>query len=519
MYDLEIYNKAIAPKLSSVAALRQSLKKALGITKLDDKRIACMLLCITEWLNNIILHSSQLPSTIHITAFSRDNFLTIKIMDDAPPFKNFAHYIASADIVKSKDIESISEGGYGFYIIKHYFPDVLYHQINKESSRYNEFILQQRLCNTDRKDISIAIIEDEVTVANILQAYLDKIYHVETYFKVEDFLFAIKRKQFSLIISDINFPGMSGIELREQLARKKETDIIPFLFLTASEEKGLEEQAGNLGIDDFLHKPVAKQQLLDVVHRIIQRKSSERSVLGDLLSEKITTILRPKLPKEIAACQCQAAYRNASAGGGDFIVFIAQGDESVIFLCDVMGHGTEAKFFAHAYAGYLHGLIRASAQELNIAAIMQKLSSLIMQDDALGSVIMTSLAVHLDKSKPGLLQIINAGHPEPWLVSPEEVRVINVGGVLLGIDQAACYETYTINLQSDERLFLFTDGFYEIGSQAEKHEQIRQRMMDFLQTHHTMPVAQLTDKLMDAFDAYAGIPPQDDATVLLFGRA
>lgn len=518
MYDLEIYNKEVLPRLESVSMLRNSLRKALKITSLQDSYIGHILLCMTEWLNNIILHSTQPPANIRVNVFSSSGILTIKIIDDASPFSDFSQYVATVGSEENGKFPSASEAGYGLYFIKNFFPNVLYRQICEQGNSYNEFILQQSLSTYDQKSISIAVVEDEPTVANILQAYLRPYYHVEVYFNVEQFLSDLDQKKFSLIISDINFPGMNGIELRKYLAKEKRTDIIPFLFLTGSDDKTIEKQAGDLGIDDFLRKPVTKKQLLDVVNRILTRKSGERSAWGDLLDEEITAILRPQLPHEIVGYECQVAYRHASAGGGDFIVYIPRGDDSLIMLCDVMGHGIKAKFFAHVYAGYIQGIIRSSIKKFNVAAVMQQLSLLIMQDDSLSSVIMTCLAVHLNKSNPGYIEIVNAGHPRPWLITDEGVQEIDVSGILLGIDVTAEYTAYKCRLQNGERLFAFTDGFYEVGVQDAKHSQIKTQMKTWLHHNRQISVAELSNKLMQEFDNYAGVPPQDDATILLLGQ-
>ena len=72
-----------------------------------------------------------------------------------------------------------------------------------------------------------------------------------------------------LILSDINMPGMSGLEL----LRHVKTDPLPpppplVMMLTAYGDEATHQQAMQLGADDFLTKPVDFAALRDKLHVI-----------------------------------------------------------------------------------------------------------------------------------------------------------------------------------------------------------------------------------------------------------
>lgn len=59
-----------------------------------------------------------------------------------------------------------------------------------------------------------------------------------------------------LILSDINMPGMSGLELLDQIKNKYKTPPPKVMMITAYGDKENYETAMRLGADDFLTKPV-----------------------------------------------------------------------------------------------------------------------------------------------------------------------------------------------------------------------------------------------------------------------
>jgi len=69
-----------------------------------------------------------------------------------------------------------------------------------------------------------------------------------------------------LILSDINMPGMSGIELLRRIRTKHPTAPPVIMMITAYDDEDNYKQAKQYGADDFLNKPInfvgLKQKLL-----------------------------------------------------------------------------------------------------------------------------------------------------------------------------------------------------------------------------------------------------------------
>lgn len=97
-------------------------------------------------------------------------------------------------------------------------------------------LFQQRF----RKEIREGIVEFAFAVSGeIALEYLNKNHHEAV-----------------LILSDINMPGMGGLELLERIKHKYHTPPPIVMMITAYSDEDNYNQAMKLGADDFLTKPV-----------------------------------------------------------------------------------------------------------------------------------------------------------------------------------------------------------------------------------------------------------------------
>lgn len=166
---------------------------------------------------------------------------------------------------------------------------------------------------------------------------------------------------------------------------------MPFIFLTGHQDQWTQSRAGALGIDDFLVKPITKQDLLLAVSRVLQRSEQLKSQWGEQLDQRMTSALRPLLPATSigdTSWRCKPARppwgRGLSAGQGSGVV--ARG-------CD--GPRCRSQVFAHAYAGYLRGLLTAHDLERAPARLLTILSNAVHSDPLLGATLLTTLCIEL----------------------------------------------------------------------------------------------------------------------------
>ncbi len=78
---------------------------------------------------------------------------------------------------------------------------------------------------------------------------------------------------FDLILSDWNMPKVSGLELLQAVRSSEALKNITFVMITAEKENQHIVEAVNAGVDDYIMKPVNKNQLADKILALNQRQT------------------------------------------------------------------------------------------------------------------------------------------------------------------------------------------------------------------------------------------------------
>ena len=112
--------------------------------------------------------------------------------------------------------------------------------------------------------IQVYIVDDEPSVC-IAYARLVRSAKMQpqTFASVEDFLRAEVKDKNACVVSDVQFPGRSGLELPALLGRAGHH--LPVIFVTAHdspETRGLAQRSGAVA---YFSKPVDDQALLDAI--------------------------------------------------------------------------------------------------------------------------------------------------------------------------------------------------------------------------------------------------------------
>ncbi len=114
---------------------------------------------------------------------------------------------------------------------------------------------------------SILIVEDVDSNFLLLRQYLKKLNY--KIIRAETGLEAIKKfrmEQPDMVLMDIRLPKMSGIEAMEQI--KEINPDVPIIAQTAHAMAYDREKLINNGFDDYIAKPIKKQELLDIIERL-----------------------------------------------------------------------------------------------------------------------------------------------------------------------------------------------------------------------------------------------------------
>jgi len=128
----------------------------------------------------------------------------------------------------------------------------------------------------------IVVIDDEQSVREVVQAYLEKDgYHVFVAGTGSDGLALAERMNPALIVLDLMLPDVSGEEVCSEIRSRSD---VPILMLTAKASE--EERVAGLvsGADDYLVKPFSPRELVARVRAVLRRTQGVETPLVETLS-------------------------------------------------------------------------------------------------------------------------------------------------------------------------------------------------------------------------------------------
>lgn len=130
----------------------------------------------------------------------------------------------------------------------------------------------------------ILIADDNPQGVELLEAYLDELgAEVKTAGDGEATLKLVREWKPDLLLLDIMMPRMSGFEVCKRLRSNPETKKLGILMVTALDQPVDIERAVEAGTDDFLTKPINKNELLRRVKALLKSKQAD-SPLDDMLN-------------------------------------------------------------------------------------------------------------------------------------------------------------------------------------------------------------------------------------------
>lgn len=89
-----------------------------------------------------------------------------------------------------------------------------------------------------------------------------------------DALQKMSSQGFDLVISDQLMDGMSGIELLEALRNSQRYSDVPFIMVSSVRDAPVIDSALNLGVDDYIAKPISIGLLQRKIEDVFRRRSA-----------------------------------------------------------------------------------------------------------------------------------------------------------------------------------------------------------------------------------------------------
>ena len=341
----------------------------------------------------------------------------------------------------------------------------------------------------------LLVVEDNKVNRLILVRALKKWDH--EVFEAEHGLEALKvleeHPDIQVVLTDWVMPEMNGIELVRALRSQERAFYLYIIMVTLKENKNSVEMGREAGVDDFLRKPIDFQELqarLNVANRIItlmedlsdRNKALENQfsqVSADMaIAARVQKSLLPNKALPIDDVSVAWEVKPCEDLGGDSLNFIALDDDHIAaYVLDVTGHGVAAAMLTTQVSRLLmadskqNSVLKQRIDEppyyrlSTTNEVFNRLNHLFPLNDMVPQFI--AMVLVIINVKKGTMQWSSAGNPQPVLVRNGKAITLNGGeNTPIGAFAEMEAEEHLVDLQPDDRIYMFSDGLTETTNRS-----------------------------------------------------
>lgn len=346
----------------------------------------------------------------------------------------------------------------------------------------------------------ILVVDDDLAFLKLTSVYINKYGHQATLVdNAIEALDILLKEEIDLVITDWHMPGMSGLDLCRHLRKGSFPRYIYCILLTGRQDKDSLVQGMDAGADDFIVKPFHGQELrvrINAGKRIIDLKqqisihnqqlldsNSRLTEINDKLSQAYETIRTDlesaaKLQKSLLPYPAQFdditinwLFLPSRYLAGDMLgYFNIDQDHVGFYQLDVAGHGTASALQSFRINTLLGMQQQESSTSVNgqikppEQVIYQINQHLTVSDNH--DLYFTIVYGYINL-KTKVVTCTQAGHPAPIWQQTKKRRINNIGegGFPVGMLKDVQYDSFKINLNPGDRLFVYSDGIIECKNQ------------------------------------------------------
>jgi serine phosphatase RsbU (regulator of sigma subunit) len=259
------------------------------------------------------------------------------------------------------------------------------------------------------------------------------------------------------------------------------------------------------------------QEVQRMFEQMINRLTEQDLLEKDL--ESAREVQRYLLPDEAPLVTgAQIVARSIPARGvcGDLYDFIPLNPHELgISLADISGKGMPAAMIASMLQSATRMCV---GSYYPIPAILSILNRFLFRHTESGRYA-TMFYGQID-ARERIFTYSNGGHPPPILYSNGELRLLKVGGPLVGIFDDSSYDQETIRLQSGDVLAIYSDGVTDAGTTPESLNFDdafgQERLEAAVLANASLPANAILDAIFKEVTRYVGSNKQfDDITLIV----
>lgn len=252
--------------------------------------------------------------------------------------------------------------------------------------------------------------------------------------------------------------------------------------------------------------------VLEVADRVTMKRDLQ-------IAREIQMWLVPSAPPAVPGVEIAFATRPANTVAGDYYDVFSRpnhdstGQTFLFTIADVAGKSIPAALLMASFQASLKAL---STTPTPLEMLLEGMNRYACTNSQEGRRFITAFLAEFNPPSRSFTYI-NAGHNAPLLRRASGViERLGTGGLPLGVQPDARYESATVVLQSGDWLAIFTDGLVEAANEHEE-EYGEQRVINILNGGAGNTPSSLISRLMVDLDFFVGnnLPLADDVTCML----
>jgi len=356
-----------------------------------------------------------------------------------------------------------------------------------------------------------------------------------------------RKNRYSLILLDLQMPGMDGFQVMEGLKEIEEDGYPPVIVITA--QPGHKLRALEAGAKDFISKPFDLAELRARVHNILEvrllhlrnrsyckmleetvreletsrevirlktveeRKHHERELA---LAQETQESLLPKSAPQFNNFRIRAFSNPTRYVGGDFYDFSPLGSGKWMgVLADVSGKGISAALLSSMVLGALNMEFRSRTQPHAVLNLVNQL----LYEKSLPFQFVTLFLFLLDADGSG--QFISAGHNPAYLYRAftGNIEALLPDTFAIGMFDFTSYESRPLQMEKGDILVVYSDGLTD-AEDPQGQMFGEKRLLEIIRRDAPEGGCALEKSFLTAIkDFTEGMPQTDDVTFVIVEKS
>ncbi|WP_414543361.1 PP2C family protein-serine/threonine phosphatase [Nostoc sp. CCY0012] len=319
----------------------------------------------------------------------------------------------------------------------------------------------------------ILVIDDDISILTLLKRMLEKEgYQIIAACNGDEGIAQAIAYNPALIICDWIMPGLNGLEVCKRIKTDPNLSTTFFIFLTSLDSIADRVQGLDAGADDFIAKPIEKNELQARVraglrlHQLSRDLQTQKLLLENELTEAAEYV-RSLLPEPVSEpFSINSRFIPSRQLGGDcFDYYWLDSDYLAIYLLDTAGHGLKAALPSISVLNLLRSRALKGLNYYQPSHVLEALNETFQMNYQNDKYFTIWYGVYNRVTRK--LVYASAGHPPAILVSGTtakntKIQLLRTPGMPVGMFPESKYVDECCHIEKYSSLYIFSDGAYEI---------------------------------------------------------